>query len=138
MDDIECVDVNMWGSALRHHHDFQPRGVNVNFVQVLGEGEIAVRTFEFGVEAETLACGTGSSASAVETVLRFGWDGGIRAGREPVVVHVRSRDLLRVYFTLQDDDEVTDMCLETVVRAILRGRLNRDFVAEALGGQVAT
>ncbi len=138
VDDIERVDVDMWGSALRHHHDFQPRGVNVNFVQVLGEGEIAVRTFEFGVETETLACGTGSSASAIETAMRLGWGGEIRAGREPVVVHVRSRDVLRVYFTLRDEGEVTDVCLETVVSAILRGRLHRDFIAEALGEQVAT
>ena len=132
VDDIELVDVDRWGYALRHHHDFRPRGVNVNFVQVLREGEIAVRTFEFGAEAETLACGTGSSVSAIETALRFGWDGVFSAGREPVIVHVRSGDLLRVYFTLRDDGEVIDTCLETVVHMVFRGRLHRDFAAEAL------
>ncbi|MCK4601068.1 MAG: diaminopimelate epimerase, partial [Phycisphaerae bacterium] len=55
VDDVEMVDVAHLGAALRHHERFKPRGANVNFVQVLSEGNLAVRTFEFGVEGETLA-----------------------------------------------------------------------------------
>ncbi|MBN1555282.1 MAG: diaminopimelate epimerase [Phycisphaerae bacterium] len=132
VDDVEAVDVRRWGEALRHHHDFHPRGVNVNFVQVLGEGEIAVRTFEFGVEDETLACGTGSSASAILTALRFEWDGPLRQCETPVLVRARGGDVLRVYFAVNACGDVTNVCLETLVRVTLQGTLNPEFLAEVL------
>ncbi len=130
VDDVEDFDVARWGYALRHHHDFRPHGVNVNFVQVLDAGRIAVRTFEYGVEGETFACGTGSSASAIVTALRFDWDGPLRRGEQPVRVRVRSGEELRVYFTLCDQ-AVTDVCLETRVRLLFRGTLSRRFTDEA-------
>lgn len=64
VDDIEAVDVNGLGARVRRHPVFAPEGVNVNFVQPCEDG-IRVRTFEKGVEAETLACGTGIVASAI-------------------------------------------------------------------------
>lgn len=133
VDDVEAVHVECWGHALRHHHDFHPRGVNANFVQVLEKGAIAVRTYEFGVEAETLACGTGSSASAILTVLRFGWDGPLRQGETPVLVRVRGGDTLRVFFSINACGDVTNVCLETLVRVSLRGTLCLRFVTEAMG-----
>jgi diaminopimelate epimerase len=133
VDDVDAVNVECWGRALRHHHDFHPRGVNVNFVQVLEPGRIAVRTFEYGVEAETLACGTGSSASAILTSLRYGWDGPLLQCEKPVFVRVRSGDDLRVYFTINPCGDVTDVCLETVVRVSLQGLLLPEFLTEAFG-----
>lgn len=62
--DVSIVDVSAEGSALRHSAEFAPEGVNVDFVQVCSDGSLRVRTFEKGVEAETLACGTGIVASA--------------------------------------------------------------------------
>jgi diaminopimelate epimerase len=53
------------GSEIRHHPHFAPRGTNVDFVQLLGGNTIRVRTYERGVEGETLACGTGVTASAL-------------------------------------------------------------------------
>lgn len=143
VEDIDKVDVECWGRALRHHHDFQPRGVNVNFVQVLAEGEIAVRTFEFGVESETLSCGTGSSASAIETTLRQNWGEEFRKCSRPVLVHARSGETLRIYFRIESkgdeiktnspgEIEIKDVCLETTVRLIVRGELNEEFLSEAL------
>lgn len=63
--DAEAVNVQGLGSKLRHSPDFLPVGSNINFVQVMSEDTIKVRTFEKGVEAETLACGTGITASAI-------------------------------------------------------------------------
>ena len=65
--DVEAVDINSEGPALRHAPEFAPAGTNVNFVQLLPGGGIKVRTFEKGVEGETLACGTGITASALAT-----------------------------------------------------------------------
>ena len=64
VDDVEQVDIDTEGKALRWNEAFAPVGTNVNFVHVASDG-LHVRTFEKGVEGETLACGTGLTASAI-------------------------------------------------------------------------
>jgi diaminopimelate epimerase len=78
--DVARVDVAGKGAELRRHSLFQPRGSNVSFVSVLGRRELAIRTYEKGVEAETLSCGTGATAAAILTHL---WG----LTEPPVVVH---------------------------------------------------
>ena len=63
--DLENVDVQKLGSEIRHHDKFAPSGANVNFIKALAPNKIAIRTYERGVEGETLACGTGTVASAL-------------------------------------------------------------------------
>lgn len=133
VNDVEALDLEQVGPALRHHGEFRPRGVNANFVQVLSEGRLAVRTWEFGVEGETLSCGTGSSASAILAALRFGWPEKYLRGDAPVHVRARSGDTLRVYFTLAEDLNVTDLCIETVVRFVCTGQIHPDLASKALG-----
>ncbi|HIH03931.1 MAG TPA: diaminopimelate epimerase, partial [Methanoregulaceae archaeon] len=70
VEDLDGVDLEAVAPAIRHHPSF-PEGANVNFVQVTGPAAIRVRTFERGVEAETLSCGTGATASAA-LAHRFG------------------------------------------------------------------
>jgi diaminopimelate epimerase len=62
---VEWVPVMEWGSALRHHPRFGAEGANVDFVSRLDASRVAMRTYERGVEAETLACGSGALASAL-------------------------------------------------------------------------
>ena len=63
--DIESIDVKMTGRLIRHHKKFAPDGVNVDFVEIRDIHTAAIRTYERGVEDETLACGTGAVASAI-------------------------------------------------------------------------
>lgn len=138
VDDVEQVDVGRLGRALRHHEAFQPRGVNVNFVQVIAPGEIAIRTFEYGVEGETLACGTGSAAAAILTAMRLDWPCEYDCEDNPVRVRARGGDVLQICFGHRDDGTINDVCLETVVRFMYRGTLHPDLLARALAQPAET
>ena len=140
VDDLASVDVDTIGYQLRHHPKFAPRGANVNFVQMVAPGEVAIRTFEFGVEGETLACGTGSSASAIMSALHFGWYKQLSySGQTPVIVHTKGGQKLRVYFTAnRETGRVTDVCLETTVRKIFTGHISDDFINQALRSDSAS
>jgi diaminopimelate epimerase len=83
------------GPKLRFHPDFKPKGTNVNFVGVLGRHAIKVRTYERGVEGETLACGTGAVASAVLMAA-------LGECESPVAVTTSGNDILEVSFQLKD------------------------------------
>jgi diaminopimelate epimerase len=65
VDDLTAVEVVELGRAIREHRAFMPEGTNANFVKVLGDNALDLRTYERGVEDETLACGTGAVAAAV-------------------------------------------------------------------------
>jgi len=91
VDDIEPLEIRRLGSAIRHHDHFAPAGTNANFVQVLAPGHIAIRTYERGVEDETLACGTGMVACAL---LHHLLDG----APSPIQVDVRGGDTLEIGF----------------------------------------
>lgn len=92
VEDVESVDVRADGSALRWHEAFAPKGTNANFVQIAGPGELVLRTYERGVEDETLACGTGICAAALLHHLATGTP-------SPIAVRVRGGDTLSVAFT---------------------------------------
>lgn len=66
VNDIEAVDIMRAAPGIRNDQFF-PNGTNVNFVQITGENSISIRTFERGVEGETLSCGTGATASVAIT-----------------------------------------------------------------------
>jgi diaminopimelate epimerase len=89
--DADKAMVRELGPELRHHPHFGPRGTNVNFVQLLGNNQIRVRTFERGVEGETLACGTGVTACAIVAAETHGFT-------SPVQVRVQGGDTLEVSF----------------------------------------
>ena len=91
---IDVVDVRGQGSAIRHHQMFAPKGANVNFLEKHAGNAIAIRTYERGVENETLACGTGVVASALIFALTENAQGPIsvvvRGGSELTVEFVKS------------------------------------------------
>ncbi|MGI8602637.1 MAG: diaminopimelate epimerase [Verrucomicrobiales bacterium] len=102
VDDLENVNVRRDGAALRYHERFSPKGANANFVRVLAPDLIAIRTYERGVENETLACGTGTVACAIVHHL-------LEGASPPIKVHVRGGDTLSIDFRREGDNfqEVT-------------------------------
>jgi diaminopimelate epimerase len=92
---IDDVDVRCEGAAIRRHKMFSPNGANVNFIERRGANKIAVRTYERGVEDETLACGTGIVASALIFGATDNTDG-------PITVAARGGDELQVDFERVD------------------------------------
>jgi diaminopimelate epimerase len=65
VEEIETLDLALLGRTLRLHPVFEPEGTNVNFVRIERDHALSIRTYERGVEGETLACGTGAAAAAV-------------------------------------------------------------------------
>lgn len=90
VDDVDAIEAVTVGRLIRHHPDLAPLGTNVNFVQATGTQELKVRTYERGVEAETLSCGSGAVAAVVIATLR-----GLVAARA-VTVHNRAGEPLTV------------------------------------------
>lgn len=119
--DAETASVAKIAPRIRHDAAFAPEGTNVNFVEVLSEepARVKVRTFEKGVEAETLACGTGALAAALVPRLMD------RAGGDAVEVRARG-GTLRVGFRLDESDGqavVRDLWLEGSAVAVFQGTL---------------
>jgi len=91
-DTINDIDVFREGKALRNAEKYEPAGVNVNFAQIIDSNNIKLRTYERGVEGETLACGTGATAAALAA-----WMEGYKNPQNQYNVHARG-GTLRVHF----------------------------------------
>ena len=114
--DLQDIDVNRFGAFLRHHSDFNPAGTNVNIIKKLGNNSIQIRTYERGVEAETLACGTGSVAAAI--ISSF-----VMRTISPVTVKVQSKIDLQVDFR-KDADKVSDVYLTGPAAIVFTGMID--------------
>lgn len=113
---LDNIKINEWGKEIRYHPEFQPKGTNVNFVDVISGSEIRIRTYERGVERETLACGTGIISSAIISNL-------LEKDAPPVNVLVQSGERLTVDFK-NNNGKITDLSLEGSARKIDEGELN--------------
>jgi diaminopimelate epimerase len=113
--DAERVMVDRLGAEIRRHPRYAPRGTNVNFVQVLGPSHIRVRTYERGVEGETLACGTGLTAAALVSAR-------LHRFSSPVKVRVQGGDTLEVSFC-EEQGEFTDVRLTGPAEFVFSGRI---------------
>lgn len=115
VDDLPRIDVKELGEWIRRRRDFAPRGTNVNFVHCAGRRKITVRTYERGVEGETLACGTGVTAAALVAA---------QQGKvtPPVEVTTRGGEVLSVDFS-REDNVITKVWLEGAVKTVFRGEI---------------
>jgi diaminopimelate epimerase len=114
VEDVGTADVFRIGRALRRAETFAPAGTNVNFLQITGPDTVKVRTYERGVENETQACGTGSTASAIVAFL-------LGKCRPPVAVTTRSGEILTVAFK-RIDGQLSGVTLEGKVGYIGQDR----------------
>ncbi len=110
---IENIDVANIGRSIRFHAKFAPAGTNVDFAQVKGNDLIAIRTYERGVEDETLACGTGSVAAGLLFALKSGLDRMVKVG-------TRGGEELKVYFR-QENKNFRDVWLEGSAKIVYKG-----------------
>ncbi|MBI4335891.1 MAG: diaminopimelate epimerase [Candidatus Omnitrophica bacterium] len=111
---VETINVREVGRHIRSHKNFHPGGTNANFAQVSGANSIKVRTYERGVEDETLACGTGSVASALLSFhLKL-------TKKSPVLVETKSGETLKVYFDYKNN-RFSNVWLEGAARIVFEG-----------------
>lgn len=115
VDDPGAVDVVHLGRPTRYHEEFYPSGANVNFIKILEPHRIRIRTYERGVEDETLACGTGSIAAALVASL-------VAKVEPPVSVLPESGLELTVHFK-SDGHTFSDIYLQGDARAVHEGRI---------------
>ncbi len=117
-DRIDDIDIVKTGREIRYHDRFSPAGTNVNFVCHIKDNTIAIRTYERGVEDETLACGTGAAASAIVMAHKMNLDA-------PLSILTRSGGYLNIFFK-EKEGRYYDIYLEGDARIIYKAQLWED------------
>jgi len=119
---MENTPVEELGNRIRYHQDFSPAGTNVNFTEILGNNRIRIRTYERGVEGETLACGTGAVAAAIISTVRG-------LVNPPVEVLIQAGDNLIIH--LDTDDPLSgEVYLEGPASLVYEGQLTEETIRE--------
>lgn len=117
-DNIDDIEVVKLGREIRFHDVFDPAGTNVNFVYLQNDDIVAIRTYERGVEDETLACGTGAIACAIVISYK-------KKIKSPVKVMTRSGGYLYIYYKVKQG-RFYDIFLEGDARIIYKAQLWED------------
>jgi diaminopimelate epimerase len=113
---LDKIDVFSLGRRIRYHRKFAPAGTNVDFVEVLDNDSIKIRTYERGVEDETLACGTGAVASALTFSLKTN-------ATEKINVETKSTEVLTVYFS-RGGNKFNNVWLQGKAQSVFVGKFN--------------
>ncbi len=117
VDDLEQCDVLKHGADIRYHQHYSPHGTNANFVGILSANHLAVRTYERGVEDETLACGTGITACALIHHLLTG-------ASSPIKVDVKGGETLSIGFQPGPDNTFTKVTLTGPADFVFEGEIS--------------
>lgn len=123
--DLGVIDVHGLGREIRHHARFAPEGANVSFVDMKNPSTYQIRTYERGVEAETLACGTGSVAVGLAANL-------VKSAAAPVSILVRSGETLTVGFVRKSQNTYDDITLFGSAHVAFSGTLNYNFRSHSI------
>ena len=117
VEDLDSLDIVKLGRAVRFHKEFEPKGTNVNFIQAINNKGIKIRTYERGVEGETLACGTGATAGAIVAYIK----GLVK--EKPIEVLTKSEELLKIDFS----DDLKEVFLDGSVYKVYDGVLSYEI-----------
>jgi diaminopimelate epimerase len=112
---IDKIDIVNLGRQIRYHKRFSPRGTNVDFAEVVNNNSIKLRTYERGVEDETLACGTGAVAAALITSYQL-----LVTSCGKINVRTKGGEVLKVYFD-RINNKFKDVWLEGKARIVYKG-----------------
>ncbi len=115
VEDLEKAEVKELGKKIRYHQEFAPEGTNVNFIKIRDGHSLDIRTYERGVEDETLACGTGAAASAIISHL-------LGRTKSPTKMYTKSSSILTIYFD-SSPSKITNLSLEGDAAVIYEGEL---------------
>ncbi len=113
--EINEIDVVDMGRVIRFHPHYAPSGVNANFIKVEDDSTLSIRTYERGVEDETLACGTGVVASVLISALKG-------LVKSPVSVRTRGGEILTVHYEIEKD-QIKRVFFEGEVHIIYEGEI---------------
>lgn len=125
VENVDEIDVETIGRAVRIHQKFSPAGANVNFAQILGENKIKIRTYERGVEAETLSCGTGMAAAAIISGYKLKPRKLDLSGRDKKIrmnVVCSTGEVSQVYFTIAMG-KINDVWLQGRAYCVYKGEI---------------
>ncbi len=114
VNDLENFDVIKNGAAIRYHERFAPNGTNANFAEIIAPNHIAIRTYERGVEGETLACGTGMCAVALIHNL-------LTDAPSPIKIDVAGGDTLEIGFEKTGENTFTNVTLSGPADFVFEG-----------------
>lgn len=113
---VDDIDIRKMGAHLRYHKAFAPAGTNANFATILSPQHLKLRTYERGVEDETLACGTGMTATALLHAV-------LTDAPSPISLDVAGGDTLQVGFTRRPNNEFADVTLTGPALIVFRGEV---------------
>ncbi|MCK9594235.1 MAG: diaminopimelate epimerase [Candidatus Omnitrophica bacterium] len=113
--DLDNIAVAQLGRQIRYHKDFAPAGTNVDFVEIEDKDSIRIRTYERGVEGETLACGTGATAAALVTAEKLS-----ALPLKKINVITKSNEVLKVHFE-REESSFKNVWLEGKARIVYQG-----------------
>lgn len=123
-EEISSLDVPRLGREIRYHSSFGEGGTNVNFVKVNNDTSIRMRTYERGVEGETLACGTGAVACALIASR-------VKGHSSPQMIIPKSNEALKVEY-LNVNDRFVDIFLEGNAEIVYEGKMKYDPIGQRL------
>ncbi|MCF7887069.1 MAG: diaminopimelate epimerase [Candidatus Omnitrophica bacterium] len=122
VDSLDDIEVEKIARLIRFHKQFFPQGTNVNFVEPLDSGKIKIRTYERGVEAETLACGTGSIASAILYSVKRQIKNNKVSSKQKIRIQTKGGDTLKAVFKL-NKGQAEDIWFEGKAYCVYEGQL---------------
>ena len=118
--DLASLKLTERGARIRYHQEFAPAGTNVNFIEVINEQRLSIRTYERGVEGETLACGTGAVAAALLASVHG-------LVKSPTEVSTRAGENLMIYYK-KEGPVFKEVFLEGGTVIVYKGVMEADFL----------